>query len=347
LIVGDWNGKITQLNPVAEEWLSDPHQKKEILGSFLSDWPKLSRMLPELSEIKRRLTLSGEFRLKTSELEGRIYGGRMMPLLFEVEAEGFVLDLVDLTEDLALQERLGRAESLAVVGRMSAQVAHEIRNPLHSIGLEAELATEVATRLNSIPLKQSLQSIQASVDRLNRITENYLKLSRLSSGQKKAMDLAQVLEAVLATYANECGSAGVEIDWNVQEGSLEIWGDEDLIEQALGNLFRNALQAVAGSEKKKIVWNLGQAESGRIWLSIEDSGHGFNEEIKAKLFTPYFTTRAQGTGLGLSFVKKLIEEHAGQIEAKDSVKLGGAKFEMIFPHFTEIKTREGAAWLES
>src|SRR5262249_33534079 len=111
--------------------------------------------------------------------------------------------------ELDLQERLRRAENLAAIARMSAQVAHGVRNPLHSIGLEAEVASELAGKAGQTALKQSLQSILASVDRLEKITDNYLRLSKLSAGEKSRVDLRQLLESVLATYAPVCEAQGV------------------------------------------------------------------------------------------------------------------------------------------
>ncbi len=234
------------------------------------------------------------------------------------------------------KERLRQAENLAAVGRLSAQVAHEVRNPLHSIGLEAEMASELATRSGNPGLKQSLQSILASVDRLEKITENYLKLSKLSTGEQSRVDLGEVLETTLATYAPACESQGVRVDWKREPGSrLLVWADRDLLEQVLGNLFRNALQAIESAKpparENWIRWAMGSAESGRVWIRIEDSGPGVSPQIREKLFTPFLTTRAQGTGLGLSFVKKVLDEHGGTIDLSESACAPGACFTLTLP----------------
>ena len=229
-----------------------------------------------------------------------------------------------------LQIRLERAEHLAAVGRMSAQVAHEVRNPLHSIGLEAEMAADQAAKIGHLSLKQSLQSILASVDRLEKITENYLKLSRLSAGEKSFFNLGDALESVLATYAPAFQEQGVAVEWSRRPGAvLNVMGDRDLIEQGLGNLFRNALQALLDQPDPRVTFTLGDTESGRVWLRIEDNGPGIAPEIREKLFTPYLTTRAQGTGLGLSFIKKILEDHGGTISWIASSQ--GACFEVLLP----------------
>ena len=319
LIVADAGGRITQCNPVAEKWLGV--SAKEIIGSRVIGWPRLTAVLG--AELTAR-------RIEPRPLEGRVYGGSLMPLASAAgeNAPGWIIDLIDISEDLELQDRLRRAENLAVIGRMSAQVAHEIRNPLHSSGLEADLAIEMAGKSGQAPLKQSLQSILASVDRLEKITENYLKLSRLSAGERKVTDLGAVLEAVLATYTSACEAQGIRVDWEREPSAdLRVYGDADLLEQVLGNLLRNSMQALEGVSAPSIRWKLGMLESGRVWIRVEDNGPGVAPEVRARLFTPFLTTRAQGTGLGLSFVKKVIEEHRGEIRLIDGAR--GACFEIL------------------
>lgn len=262
----------------------------------------------------------------------------------ETQKERLVEQNKQLRDLGELQERLRRAENLAAVGRMSAQVAHEVRNPLHSIGLEAEVASDMAARIGvqAAPLRQSLQSILMSVDRLEKITENYLKLSRLSAGEKREVNLGEVLESVLATYASACESGGVRVDWVREAGSaLGVLGDRDLLEQIFGNLLRNSLQALEGvSGERKISWKMGNTEAGGVFVRIEDSGPGISSELREKLFTPFFTTKAQGTGLGLSFVKKVAEDHHGQVRCVEPRSGRGACFELVLPVLSDRLQRE-------
>ena len=183
-------------------------------------------------------------------------------------------------------------------------------------------------------LKQSLQSILRGVDRLEKITENYLKLSKLSTGHRGEVDLGEVLESVLATYTSACEAQGVRVDWRREKNArLTVWGDRDLLEQVYGNLMSNALQALEGAKQSgvapKVLWSLGNTETGKVWIRIEDNGPGVSKEIRSKLFTPFVTSRAQGTGLGLSFVKKVIEDQGGAIDYRDG--RGGACFEIVLP----------------
>ncbi|MFN7685085.1 MAG: sensor histidine kinase [Oligoflexia bacterium] len=231
-----------------------------------------------------------------------------------------------LREVSRLRERLREAESRAAIGRLSAQVAHEVRNPLHAIGLEAELALEKAQALGDSQLKQSLLSIIESVERLSKITENYLKFSRPSEGRAKRFDLGEALDSVLATYASECEKLKIRVDWTRSPGGavIEVLADRDALEQALGNLMRNSIQALESLPDAsrqifppRICWALGIAESGRPWMSIQDNGPGISKQMRDKLFAPFSTTKAQGTGLGLSWVKRVIEEQGGEVQVHD------------------------------
>jgi nitrogen fixation/metabolism regulation signal transduction histidine kinase len=337
LLVTDLHGRITQCNPVALRWLGVP-DSKAVVGTLLGASAKLRPLLttrpPDISESRK---------ISPIKIDQRIYGGHWMPLRQEdvqgLVKTGSILVLDDMTEELDIQDRLTRAENLAAVGRMSAQVAHEVRNPLHSIGLEAEMAADLAANLGNPALKQSLQSILRGVDRLEKITENYLKLSKLSTGVRGKVDLGEILESVLATYASACEAQGVRVDWRREKNAqLVVWGDHDLLEQVYGNLMSNSLQALEGRPDAQVTWSLGNTESGKVWARIEDNGPGVGAEILSKLFTPFVTSRAQGTGLGLSFVKKVLGDHGGSVEYRDHRDRGesGACFEIILPQWSEV-----------
>lgn len=234
-----------------------------------------------------------------------------------------------------LQKRLQQAEHLAAVGRLSAQVAHEVGNPLHSIGLEAELALETAQALpptvsaKTISLKQSMSSILSSVERLQKIIQNYLRLSKISSEQKKPVDLKQVIETALATYANSISALNVRVDWNFQAVDLpSVMGDPDLLEYALGNLIRNSLQALESvSRSREIRISLRLIDATRVGIAFADNGPGMSREVMDNLFKPFFTTKAQGTGLGLSFVKKVFNDLGGDLVLRMSGPDQGVVFE--------------------
>jgi len=243
-----------------------------------------------------------------------------------------------------LQKRLQQAEHLAAVGRLSAQVAHEVGNPLHSIGLETELALDMISQLpqgasgSQVSLKQSMNSILASVERLQKIIQNYLRLSKLSPEQKTTVEMKEVIESALATYATSIEQNRTKVDWQF-EPDTQVIGDRDLIEYALGNLIRNSIQAQA-SEIVIRVARTRNAKQVVIWF--EDNGPGISEEARANLFKPFFTTKAQGTGLGLSFVKKVFTDLGGDFQLVSSVGSRGTRFEGILPSLAAARADDNS-----
>jgi two-component system NtrC family sensor kinase len=248
-----------------------------------------------------------------------------------------------------LQKRLQQAEHLAAVGRLSAQVAHEVGNPLHSIGLESELALEVLNRMapeksaSAISIKQSLASITTSVERLQKIIQNYLKLSRITPGQTRAVDLKVCAENAIATYANELQRGEIGMEWRFDSSlgsSCLIAGDPDLIEYAIGNLIRNSIQALEKTPKadRKVTIRIEKVEGNRVHFEFMDTGPGIDSGVKANLFKPFFTTKANGTGLGLSFVKKVFSDAGGEFDLKTTSLSPGAHFEGFFPMMVETAT---------
>ncbi len=328
LIVSDPQGLITRLNSPAEQWLGQPAQK--ILGTSLRSWEVIRRMIPagELQTVER---------IAPKQIGDQSYSGAILPLRDENSGatHGTILVVKNVTDELELASRLDHAEKMAAVGRLSAQVAHEVRNPLHSIGLEAELALEMAESREAkaqFNLKQSLQSILRGVERLDKITENYLKLSRLSSGQRSKVDLCEVLESVLATYSAHFEAERVRVQWTLpHDEPLEILGDRDLLEQAVGNLVKNAIQAVreySDDRRRQVELHLTRTADRGARLTIRDFGCGISEKIRSQLYVPFVTTKADGTGLGLSFVKRVVEDHGGSVTCASPEV--GAQFELDF-----------------
>jgi len=336
LVAFDQDFIVQSLNRAASSWLNV--RESEVVGKPLLD---IFGDHP-LADTLRGITETSEtVRIAPVTWNGRTFGGALFPLksVFnyktlqttgkwqsltgeELEFSGAIVLLDDLTEQIELQNRLNLAEKLAAVGQMSAQVAHEIRNPLHSIGLEAELALDEAQSIGNLTLKHSVGSIIAGVERLEKITENYLKLSKLSSGERNTIEIGQLIEACLAGYASVCEKKSIQLSWSRPDQRLYlIHIDVDLFENVLGNLIKNAIEALDGDDsfvqgRSKIDVSFESKAEGRVSLMIRDNGPGLSNEVAQKLFVPFVTTKATGTGLGLSFAKKVVGDHGGTIRQR-------------------------------
>ncbi len=353
LLVLGADGQVVSANSLAASWCSDTSAGFDTFSTRIQKHFADSA-LPFVTR-------------ETIKVGDRIYSGNVFSLSpGGAASSGIVLMLEDVTEALQLEERARANEHLAGLGRMSAQIAHEVRNPLHSIGLEAEMgldsvdsaveqlretprngAAPVAVIAELRSAHQGLLSILSGVERLEKVTEKYLKLSRKVGTEKSelpAFSLVESLESVLAAHAPQLTEQGVWVDWTRSPLiSYSVQGDPTLVEQSLGNLLRNALEAMENTpdSEKKIWIGMGALESGRVYLRLEDHGSGVEESHVAELFKPFFTTKAEGTGLGLAFVRQVMDSCKGEVRCVRSTRLSGAAFELIFnaaPDFSLVNS---------
>jgi len=220
----------------------------------------------------------------------------------------------------ALEEREGRliqSERLATVGRMAAQITHEVRNPLASIGLHAELlADETADRPEA---QRLVNAIMGEVDRLTGITETYLRFARLPKPSLAPEDLGALVRGAFEFARHELSAVGVTLTLVLAPALPEVWADENQIRQALLNLARNAREAMPRGGELRV--EVAPCEEGAR-VSITDSGEGIPAENLPKIFDPFFSTKAKGTGLGLALVQQILHEHGGRVEVKSALGAG-------------------------
>jgi len=226
------------------------------------------------------------------------------------------------------RSELVNAERLAAIGKMAAHVTHEIRNPLSSIGLNLELLEEEVASSDNKEASQLVVAIKAEVERLSRIAEQYLSISRRPRPRlerERVEDLARELVAFVRPELDRGGVASrVDADDDLPDARL----DESQFRQALLNLVRNAREAMAkGGE---LVVSLHKAADGGIDLAVDDTGSGTPEEMRASIFDPFFTTKQRGTGLGLAVTRDIVEAHGGTIRCLGR-EGGGTRFLIHLP----------------
>jgi len=242
-----------------------------------------------------------------------------------------------LQEEIAGRKRLEKAkiqaERLATVGTMAAQVAHEIRNPLGSISLNLDLLQREFNKLASPSAAASaeglslLTDIREEIQRIKRVIEDYLKFARLPRLQTRPLSLNELLEEKLAFMAGEFQKAKVHLRTAYDPELANVNADGEQLWQAVLNLIRNSLEAMpAGGELTVGTWH----QNGQAQLRITDKGEGMSEEQLLHVFTPFFTTKPGGTGLGLTLVQQIAIEHGGHVEC-DSRIGKGATFTIYLP----------------
>lgn len=226
------------------------------------------------------------------------------------------------------EQRLIASERLATVGKVAAQITHEIRNPLASIGLYAELlGDEMGEGDDKAEARRLLQAVSGEIDRLSEITESYLRFVRLPKPKLEREDPAQMVLSVTEFARAELRQAGIELTVDVAQDLPEIDADENQLRQALLNLIRNAKEAMPEGGRLRV--ELARREK-EVVLRVSDTGAGIPADAQARIFEPFFSTKTKGTGLGLALVRQIVDEHGGQIDVA-SVPGAGTTFVLSFP----------------
>lgn len=209
-------------------------------------------------------------------------------------------------------DRLLQSEKLAALGEMAANVAHEIRNPLTSLG---GFARRLLKKLESHTEKRYAEIIVKEVERLESLLTDILVLSRKNAGPFKNNNVNKIIESTLNQLSEEMKTKKIDLIKELEDSLPDIDCDSQQLKQVFINMFTNSIQAMQGGGTLKIVtYLIMEEETPFVGISITDTGGGIPEEYLSKIFNPFFTTKDTGTGLGLSISHKIIEHHQGVIE---------------------------------
>ena len=259
-------------------------------------------------------------------LGNRILLARGTPLSPGEEPD-YILVLDDVTQ-------LIQAQRDAAWGEAARRMAHEIKNPLTPIQLSAErLEAKLADRLEPAAretLTRATATIVGQVAAMKGLVDAFAQYARLPSPRIERVDLNALTREVLHLY-----EGGIPIHVDLAEALPPVAGDPALLRQVLVNLMKNAQEALHDREAPRIRVDT-SLEGERIALGVEDNGPGFPEELKSRMFEPYATTKPRGTGLGLPVVKKIVEEHHGEIEVRN-LEGGGARICVRLPVLADEK----------
>lgn len=271
--------------------------------------------------------------LRVTELRGR----RGQPI-------GRTLLIADETRLRLLEEDSRRSQALAALGEMAAGIAHEVRNPLTSLrGCAQELA-EVAARAGRGDDARLAEIIVAESDRLARIVGDFLALSRMRPAVRAELRIEPIVaEVALLLRSRPDAPAGLAVDASCAEGLPSVSADADQLRQVLINLGVNALEAMQRSPRAVLRLRAGMAgednplDIDAVRLSVLDTGCGIPRDRLDQVFTPFWSSKPQGTGLGLSLVSRIVKEHEGVLRL-DSAPGVGTEIAIFLPVSTQTRT---------
>jgi two-component system, NtrC family, sensor histidine kinase HydH len=223
-----------------------------------------------------------------------------------------------------------RSERLAALGQLSAGLAHEIRNPLGVIKGSAEMLSQKVEASN--PLASELAGyISSEVNRLNSLVTRFLDFARPSRLELRSVQLSAIVDHVLESVQHQHPDAQVTVERNYAPATPDAQVDAQLCEQIFVNLITNAYEAMDGHGRLRIsIAPEVQYMRPGVAVIIEDSGPGVPSESREQIFNPFFTSKKEGVGLGLSIVAKIIDDHRGSIRL-ESPPGQGARFHVFLP----------------
>lgn len=247
----------------------------------------------------------------------RAVGGRIL---------GAVVTVEDISEVKALTEQLIRADRLAALGELTAGVAHEVRNPLGIIRASVQLVEEADC--DTARVHEATGVIKQEIDRLDKVIKALLDFGRPARPTLVRTDVEEVLRDVVLFTRRFAGKRRVRIRESYAGGLPPVLGDPDQLKQVFLNLVTNAVQ-VMGEEGGSVEVRSG-AQDGFVVAQVKDNGPGIPAEEIGKVFDPFYSKRAGGTGLGLTIVHRIVDEHDGHIEVR-SVADEGTTFTVSLP----------------
>ena len=327
IITVDTSGDIIYLNHAAEEMLgrtlADVY-KQPLRGNFMEIADALDRVKDEPGWDRPEIRVTGA-------------RGSSLVLGFSISAlsdgaggrRGSIIIFQDLTRLKQAEARLKRQDRLAAVGELAASIAHEIRNPLASIsGSVQMLETSDAVSTEDARL---MAVVQREIHRLDALIGNFLQYSRPMDLQVRETNVPTLVREVLETF-ERLRDQTCEIDFVVSSGEFTAQVDPDQLKQVLWNLLinaRNAMEPTGGRITVEVATQ-GDGADATFSIRVSDTGPGVKPEDRQKIFTPFHTTRVDGSGLGLALVDRIIGLHGGEIEVGDAPS-GGASFTVTLP----------------
>lgn len=291
-----------------------------------------------LNLLRERGTLEG-FEVEFRKADGSHVWVSLTASLIEYQGEEMVVaSAYDLTERRAVEAEMARhrealyqSEKLSALGSLLAGVAHELNNPLSVVVGHAQLLKETAADARTV---ERATKIGNAADRCSRIVKSFLAMARQRPPERRAVDLADIVQATLDVTGYSLRTANIEVSLRIDPEVPPIWADPDQLNQVVTNLVVNAQQAMMESQGARKLRIAARYDDHRqeIVLELADTGPGIPEEIRGRIFDPFFTTKdiGEGTGIGLAVSHRIVEAHHGQIRV-DSQVGEGAVFTVTLP----------------
>jgi len=289
--------------------------------AWLAAWALARLMLKPLRSLTREVgrLARGEFEIAPSKVahdEFQELSAELQRLGQQLEADRVAM--LSERAHVTVQSLVSYSQRLAALGRLTSGVAHEVKNPLNAMMIHLELLRE---RLDAPTeeVRQSLDVIGGEIRRLDRVVQGFLRFMRPHELEFKPIEVATLLQSAVVLVEAEWRSQGIRFSIEVAPRLPAVEGDEELLRQALLNLIQNACQAMP---RGGFVTVAARVDGHTLCLEVADEGVGIAPEEVERIFTLYYTTRPNGTGIGLSLVYRIVQMHDGSIDVRSALGRG-------------------------
>jgi len=247
-----------------------------------------------------------------------------------------LVNIVDITRIKELEQVLSYREKFASVGQVSAGIAHEIRNPLSGININISTMALLCHRAEGMEpevqkkIREVIEQARASSEKISSIISRIMEISRPVPPRMERIDIHHVVRDAIAELNIGDRMYRVEVLEHLSPEPLHVYADRDLLDQALRNLVTNALQAMETVDRPGRLTVSVTREEDQAVLRVADTGPGVPVHLREKIFEPFYTTREEGYGIGLSFCRQIFSNHGGRLSV-DAAEGGGAEFRIDLP----------------
>lgn len=356
LLIVDGDFHLMYINKAAERYLPlkssfENFSDEDSVYNYIDD-DEIAKFLKDCHENKKT-NVSNEYTVKTSGRQARFIDIYITPLVQGQSQDenqtliGSIIRIEDVTEKKNQEILLHRMETLASLTNIAASVAHEIKNPLGAISIHIQLIQKAVKKKRDFDgklpdpkfLENYLNVINQEIENLNKIVVDFLMAVRPISANLELANPDKILKPIFDFFAPELESKKIKTNLKLSGGDVRILIDQKLFREVIVNLATNSVQAIESRLEENV--DLTKKYSGEISLSTKiiedkyvitfsDNGCGMNDETATRIFEPYYTTKANGTGLGMAMSYKIIKEFSGDIQV-ESKKGEGSIFTITLP----------------
>jgi PAS domain S-box-containing protein len=330
------NDRIIYMNPEQEKILGAAEEERDIYHLNLHP-EDTARFMQHFRSVK-------EMRQSKTNLDVRIVADPAAPApesirwvhcdISVIPHEGvpaILITMVDMTRTKELEKLVHFREKMVSLGHVAAGIAHEIRNPLSGINVLIDGIRENFQDPDSVEdIRRLLGETQKASDKIAAVIKRVLDFSKPSQPRLTLTDINLPIKEALELSKTTLRKSGIDLETDLNASLPPLYIDEQMIEQAVMNLLSNAIEALKGDLAEKRLRVRSRKNNGYVIIDIADSGPGVPDTMRDKIFDPFYTTRSDGSGIGLSLCQRLIADHGGNISISSS-EWGGAEFSIRIP----------------